>query len=410
MKKKIKMIVVCTSFEHCGGVERFLLNFLNIFPEERYQIDLLLFDDKQDDAKMFDMVPENIRILSFLKQFSRWSTELIQELRDTHGNYVADVRNFIHLRNTDPNFTKLAISERHEKNWEILSTICPYYDGYDVAVAFRNTLPLKVVAENVTAEKKYVFIHTDIKTASDAENGQVVSLLTAENPYLKKMNGIICVTKQNAEKFSNVFPTLSDKVNILVNVCDHETMIHKSKEFYPPEYAKDTYNILTVARIEKGKGIELLIDAARILKDSDINFRWIVLGKNHVNQFYERYLELLKMSNIEDCVIHVAEQPNIFPYYLNCDLYVHTSFFEGRSLAIEEAMVLNCPIVTTNFPSVYDQIKDGMNGRICEMSAKSMAETILILLKDETERYRISRANVDYLGNEGKINYFEYFS
>jgi glycosyltransferase involved in cell wall biosynthesis len=62
-----------------------------------------------------------------------------------------------------------------------------------------------------------------------------------------------------------------------------------------------------------------------------------------------------------------------------CDIYVQTSRYEGFGLTIAEAKVLHKPIVSTKYPVVYDQIKEGYNGLLAEMNAPSIAENILRL-------------------------------
>ena len=413
MNEKTKMLVVSSTFSTCGGVERFLLNFLNLFPEETYQIDLLLFDDSQDEARMFDLIPHNVNILPFLKQFSKYSTRLLQVLTDAGNEHMAVIRKYINDRNAGRiggGFAKLPVGERFEKNWDLLKTICPSYDGYDVAVAIRNTLPLKIVADKVVAAKKFVFLHADYKAADDVHGGYFISQLTCEEPHLKKMDGIIFVTKQNANSFSELMPELSDKAKVLVNVSDYEGMVAKSDLFYPEEYSEDRFNILTIARINKQKGIDLLIHTARRLKEAGVNFQWFVLGKADDQALYNQTIGMLEMLDLADCVVHLESHQNPFPYYKHCDLYVQTSYYEGRPLSIEEAMVLNCPIVSTNFSSVYDQIRDGENGIICSGDASHLADSIKGLLDNDEERTRLANANSDYKGNEELPKYLDLFS
>ena len=56
----------------------------------------------------------------------------------------------------------------------------------------------------------------------------------------------------------------------------------------------------------------------------------------------------------------------------------------------DEAKILCKPIVTTNYPTVYDVIKDKKNGLISEMTPESLAETIIQLQKDEKLRNLLS--------------------
>ena len=74
------------------------------------------------------------------------------------------------------------------------------------------------------------------------------------------------------------------------------------------------------------------------------------------------------------------------------DVYVQTSSFEGFGLTLSEARILHRPVVSTNFPVVYNQIRDGENGLIAEMTAESVAEKVMLLIHDEELRNRLIEA------------------
>lgn len=408
MNKKKRILVVYTSFEFCGGVERFLLNFLNAFDKEQYSIDLLLFNDKQDHSKMFDMIPKHVQILPFLKQYSTWTPELMQELRDSEKSHMAEVKDFIHYRNLDKDYKKLPQGMRDNLNWDRLQTICPSYYGYDFAVALTNTLPLKIVADKVFAKKKYAFVHLDLN-AEIEKGGRLKDAVLAEQSYYSKMDNIFCLTEQNVRSFTNIFPDFFKKTDVLANVYNRNDVLNQATAFYPLEYYSDKTNILTVARVHKQKGIKLLLETAHKLKNV-VDFCWFILGCFHSNEYYKECIELGNSLDVTDQIVYLGERANPFPYYQYCDLYVQTSIYEGRCLSLEEARMLNCPIVTTNFTSVYDQITDGINGRICEMSPESLSCVIEEVLCTKEERERLTQSNNSYFGNNWIEKYRHYFS
>ncbi|MFD2331503.1 glycosyltransferase [Cohnella sp. GCM10020058] len=386
-----------------------MLNFLELFPADKYQIDLLLFNDDQDEAKMFDMIPAHINVLPFLKQFSRWSPELIEELNASGQNEAANVKNFVRERNHDEEFKKRSLGFRYEENWKLLKTVCPEYSGYDIAVAFTYMLPLKIVTEKVSAKNKFVFLHLDIKAGIESKL-QDESVFLHEKPYYEKIDGIVCIANQNAESFRNYFPDLADKVKVLININNKALMVKQAEEFFPIEYRKCDNNILTVARIHRQKGIELLIKSARKLKDSGTAFRWFILGRNYGDPYFAHCQNMIKNLELKEHVILLGERPNPFPYYKNCTLYVQTSVYEGRPLAIEEAMSMSCPVVTTDFSSAREQIEDDINGKICEFDDEKLAAVLLELLNNPQERKRLAHNNTQYDGTEGIDRYLEYFS
>lgn len=66
------------------------------------------------------------------------------------------------------------------------------------------------------------------------------------------------------------------------------------------------------------------------------------------------------------------------------DIIVMTSKFEGRSIALDEAKILNKLIVTTNYTSATDVVTNGETGLICEMTAQAVANAICKLNSDKS--------------------------
>jgi|GEM_PF-1701110 len=406
--KKIKMLVIHSSFYIGGGAERFLLNFLNIFTE-KYDIDLLLFDDLQDNAKMYDYIPKEINVLPPLWQFSHWSPALIKYLVSSGQKEAANIREFVHERNQDPEFRKLPNGERLISNWNLLKTLCPHYAGYDYAIAFTHTLPCRILDGNVQAKDKCLFVHNDFDLIC-SENEDLCTAILSEHRHYVNMDSIICVTEKNKASFAKIFPDLENKLSVLLNVSDTAFIKKSSMLYMPDEYDADEFNILTVARVDEQKNTELLLSAAAELKKRGMLFKWFILGHIGERDYAKKCLEMRRLMGLRENVVFLGETTNPYPYYKNCSLFVITSKWEGRSLAIEEAMILGCPIVSTNFTSVYDQITDGLNGKICEMNCERLSDAIEQLYHDNDLRNRLANANAGYTGDAERLKYLEFFS
>jgi glycosyltransferase involved in cell wall biosynthesis len=98
---------------------------------------------------------------------------------------------------------------------------------------------------------------------------------------------------------------------------------------------------------------------------------------------------LIKQYSLQDEIKMVGMTPNPYPYMAMADVYVQTSSFEGFGLTLNEARILHRPVVTTNFPVAFDQIKEGENGLIAEMTPESLAEKIMMILNDVSLRDRL---------------------
>ena len=91
---------------------------------------------------------------------------------------------------------------------------------------------------------------------------------------------------------------------------------------------------------------------------------------------------------------------NPFPYFKQADIYVHASRFEGKSIAIQEAQTLGCAIIASDCNGNREQIIDGEDGLLCELTPEGVAGAIIRLIEDAALRQR--------LGNQAKEKKIEY--
>ena len=88
-------------------------------------------------------------------------------------------------------------------------------------------------------------------------------------------------------------------------------------------------------------------------------------------------------KGIDGNVHFLGIQNNPYPYIKFADVFLLSSFYEGKSISLEEAKILYKPIVITNFTSAKDQIVDNETGLIAEMNAESIAEKIELLINNK---------------------------
>ena len=74
----------------------------------------------------------------------------------------------------------------------------------------------------------------------------------------------------------------------------------------------------------------------------------------------------IEKYDVKDHVILLGTKLNPYPYIKNCDIYAQPSFSEGWGLTIQEARILQKPIVVTNLPIMHEQICSGKNGLIVD--------------------------------------------
>ena len=150
--------------------------------------------------------------------------------------------------------------------------------------------------------------------------------------------------------------------------------------------------ILTVARLDYQKGIDIAIEAATQLKKSGSRFVWYVVGGGG---YIEKYESIRDERGLTDSFVFLGERRNPFPCYRDCDVYVQPSRVEAYCLTIAEARAFSKPIVTTATVGGSEQIEDGKTGLVVPVGdAEALAAAVGRLLSDEAFRRRLSESLV----------------
>ena len=98
--------------------------------------------------------------------------------------------------------------------------------------------------------------------------------LSIDRFYFKKMNGMLSVSKMCSDIFENIFN--------IKPITYYNSLPIKLYENIPDEQIKlDTnyFNLCTICRLDYGKGLDLMIEATKILKSNNLNVKWYVVGK-----------------------------------------------------------------------------------------------------------------------------------
>ncbi len=142
-----------------------------------------------------------------------------------------------------------------------------------------------------------------------------------------------------------------------------------------------SHMILFVGNLVENKGILVLIDAVKIVKNETPEVSLVVVGKGPLEQKIE---VKSKELGLDENIVLVGKVPydQIAYYFAACDVFVLPSFGEGLPQSVLEAMATGKAVVATNIPAISEIIEDRVNGFLVPIGGvKELAETIIRALK-----------------------------
>lgn len=379
-----KILFVISSLEG-GGAEKSLVNLLNEIPEKKYIIDLLLL---KKTGIFLEQVPKNVHILETPEELSKLYGSLIKGGLYSLFKIITTLFSRI-FENKPENYSPFRWKYFYKKIIKNLN------GEYDVAIAYLSGDPMFYIGDKVKAKKKIYWVHNDYLLDKHPKK--------YEYKYFKESFAIITVSQICLEILNKVFPEFKEKTFYLENITSDKIIRKKALEFYPEEYKNSKkIKFLTIGRLTYQKGLDLGIEAAKILKEWKLEFTWFILG---IGEEKDKLIELIKKYKLEKEVILLGVKKNPYPYIKNCDIFIQTSRYEGKSVVLDEAKILAKPIVVTNYPTVKDQIINNKEGYIVNLDSISIAKGIIEVVEGKNLYNKIE----DYLknnnyGNEKEIN------
>ena len=144
--------------------------------------------------------------------------------------------------------------------------------------------------------------------------------------------------------------------------------------------------LLTIARLAPQKGLDLLLEAATLIKQRGIDFTWLVAGdgplKAQLNQ------------QIDDAALPVkllGRREDIGALLSQADVVVQTSYWEGQPLTLREAMQASRAIVATDVGgSAYTLAGCG---QLVEPQAGPLADAVVAVISDPKRRETLEAAS-----------------
>ncbi len=364
MTKK-RLLFVIDSL-NVGGAEKSLVTLLNLLDYSRYEVDLQLF---AYGGTFEQFLPEEVHVLPPLSYTNFLASSIRKQILKPRM-LAAKMRYSFSIRKKG-----LLHADKACLYWKTIGKcIEKSSNEYDVAIAYAQGIPTFYTIDKIPAKKELAWVNVDYKLQGETKDYQ--------RGFYEKCDVIVPVSQSAYDVFStDVYPEFVHKMRIMWDINDG-TMIQRMSELPSDKpINKDVPVIMTAGRLNKPqKGYDLALEAAKILRDRGVQFRWYAIGDGPYRGEMERFIA---ENQLQEHFILLGFTANPYSYMRQCDVYVQTSRHEGFGLTIAEARILNRPVVCTNFEACTMQMADGKNGLITSFEPADIANTIQRLLDDK---------------------------
>ena len=250
------------------------------------------------------------------------------------------------------------------------------FKTYKAVIIGLHGLSPKFCLKNIKADTYIQFIRNDLKNCDQDYKAQ---------NQIKKYGHLIdyyaCVSQTALDSYLELFPTLKLKGKKIYNLLQSNLILERSKvQIDDFEISKEDINILTVCRIqEKSKGVFRMAKVLEELLKLGYKITWYVIGDG---VDFNRFKKHLKENSLQGRMILLGAKPNPYPYFKKVDLVAVLSYYEGLCGVVNEAKILERPLIATEFSGVREQITEGINGFVFDNSYEAILKGMINLLED----------------------------
>mgnify|MGYP002624188519 CR=1 FL=1 len=323
-----------------GGAEKVLVNLLNNLDLGKYDVTLQTIFGIGPNVKD---IPQNVRFKYLFKKIFRGFSKIMK---------MASPR-LLH---------RLFIREK-----------------YDIEIAFLETSPTRIISACPNKRtKKIAWVHTTY-----TNDHSIISAYRNRSEAVKAYNRydhIAFVSKNTLEAFQAMMPEVKVPMSVVHNIMDFDLIKRLAQDECPIACDRSLVNLYSVGRLTKVKGFDRLIKSLSKLANEGItNFHLYLLGQG------EEHYNLLAQTNdlgLSNYISFLGYDTNPYRYAKQMDLFVCSSYIEGYSTAVTEAITLGVPVITTKCSGMDEILKGGEYGMIVPNDDNSLLEGLKELLLD----------------------------
>lgn len=193
---------------------------------------------------------------------------------------------------------------------------------------------------------------------------------------------IVCVSHTVQDSFTNQLGNY-DNICVRYNSVESDYIKECASEQTDDVVFDSSYiNMVSVGRLIEQKSYKRLLKIHKNLTDKGYKVRLYIIGEGNQQHQLESYIA---SNNMQANAFLLGFKDNPWKYVKKADLFVCSSWKEGFSTAVTEALILGTPVVTTLCSGMTELLGDNNEyGIITENNEKALQKGIERIISDKT--------------------------
>lgn len=355
-----------------GGVEQVLVTTLNELYLQGYDI-LVVWSGYLEKNHLYKQINPNIKQLD-----SNDLWHLVGENKPKSG------------------LKKLVYFFKKNLNLYFLRNIGKYipdFENYDYLIDFKNGSSKVCNIKSYPHQKKIVWIHGAFSRFLKKNKFKTYKLLSYDK--------IVCLTESFKQQLVSSFPNTGNKVWVIRNPFDIETIQKKAIESNA-ELKKYHPYFLHVGRVCADKDIQTMLKAYKDFYEktkSSINL--VLLGNGDL---FEHYKNQVKHWGLEEKIFLLGNKSNPFQWMKNAEALILSSFNEGLPTVLIEAQICQTLVISSDCEDGPNEIlENGDSGILFKVSnAQELSEILCHYHHNEIDKEKYIQTAVNHLNRFDK--------
>lgn len=163
--------------------------------------------------------------------------------------------------------------------------------------------------------------------------------------------------------------------------CPYGVDVNKNIDFKKQLTNFEKLEVLFVGEINQRKGIAQILESAKLLKNKDVEFNLIGMGKEYKSYLYTNYDDTVNFMGRVSYEVLIEQ-------YTSNHIFIFPSMGEGFGLVLLEAMAAGLPVIASRNCVGPDLIKNGYNGFLIDAGSTEQLTEHILWFKNNQDRLK----------------------